>query len=64
MWDGNKFEGRVIIYSSNFFFILFTSLNTKEMFIITNVYALTTYVGRKLLWSSLKQMREEYLGIS
>jgi len=50
MWDRNKLEGRFIVSSPSFSSILFTSLDTKEIFIVTNVYAPTTCVDRKILW--------------
>lgn len=47
----------------NFCSLLFTFLNNKEKFIISNVYAPTTMLGRKMLWASLNQMRDTFRGI-
>jgi len=64
LWDGTKLKVRLIVSSSSLYSILFTPMGSKEVFIINNVYAPTTLVGRKILWSTLKQMHEAFLEIS
>lgn len=64
LWDRTKLEGRVIVSSPCFCSIFFTSLATLKTFIVTNVYAPTTCVGRKVLWFFLNQMHEAFMGLS
>lgn len=63
LWDISKFEGRVIVSSKSFCSILFSSKASSKTFIITNVYASTTLAVRRILCSSLNQMREAFLGL-
>lgn len=64
LWDRTKLEGRVIVSIPCFCSIFFTSLVTLETFIVTNVYAPTTFAGRKFFWSSLNHMQEDFMGLS
>lgn len=49
LWDSSKFNGQVIISSLNFFSILFSFIISLEIFIVTNIYAPTTCVGRRVI---------------
>lgn len=64
LWYGSKLNDRILISNANSCSILFSSTISLEIFIVTNVYDPTTYVGRRVLWSSLNEMREAFLGIS
>lgn len=64
LWDGSKLNVQVIISSSKFCSILFSSILSLEIFFVTNVYAPMTCARRRVLWSSINKMREAFLGIS
>lgn len=59
--DRKKLGGKVIVVGQ-IFINPFTLLDSKENIIVTNVYAPTIVLGRKVLWSSLNQMRKAFRG--
>lgn len=63
LWDKIILDGNVIVSEQHFCSLLFTFLDNKERFMISNVYAPTIVIGRRTLWNSLHQMRDAFRGL-